>query len=116
MGLKKYQSDIGTIHRIRLGKDNAAVASNTEPAEAVDSNIRVKISKSNREFGLRPRSVSLTLVQTAKEGEVELTVTKRARLPILTQEVYDGEVFAIGATVTIGENVWTISNKNPEDF
>jgi len=81
----------------------------------VDSNIRVKISKSNREFGLRPRFVGLTRVQTAGSGEDELTVTRRASLPILTADVFDSDKFAIGATVTVATVVWTIASKNPED-
>jgi len=115
MSVKKYEADSGSIHRIRLGKFNAAVTSNTEPTAVVNSNIRVKISKSNREFGLRPRTIGLTRVVTAGSGETELTVTKRASLPVLTPAVYVSTTFAIGQTITINAVVWTIASKNPED-
>jgi hypothetical protein len=115
MSIKKYEADSGSIHRIRLGKGNAAVTANTEPTGAVDSNIRVKVSKSNREFGLRPRTVGLTRVVTAGSGATELTVTKRSSLPVLTATVFDSTPFAIGQTLTISTVVWTIASKNPED-
>jgi len=115
MSVKKYEADSGSIHRIRLGKFNAAVTSNTEPTAVVNSNIRVKISKSNREFGLRPRTIGLTRVVEAQSGDLEFAVTYRARLPVLTQTVFDSTPFAIGQTITINSIVWTIASKNPED-
>lgn len=116
MALKKYQSDLLTVHPIRLGRYNAAVAANTEPEGEIDSVVRVKVSKSNREFGIRPRSVGLTRTIEAEDGEETRIVTLRSKLPILTKDVFDGETMSIGTEVTVNEVVWTIASKNAEDY
>lgn len=105
----KYQSGAGTVHKIRLSAARGAVAG-AEPAGAVDSDILVKVSKSNREFGIRPRGLRLS--RTITEGAD--TASLYAFLPVLTETAYNA--FALNATVTYGGDDWTIVAKQPEDF
>jgi len=116
MAVKKYEAVDNTIHPIRLGRYNAEVAANTEPEGEIDSLVKVKVSKSNREFGIRPRAVGLTRTIEAEDGEETRIVTLRSKLPILTEEVFNGETMAIGATLTINSIVWTIASKIAEDY
>jgi hypothetical protein len=111
MATTKYESDDGTVHQIRMSSARIAVAG-TPPAGAVTSPINVKISKSNREFGLRPRGVNLVrpLNPTATDKIF------RAFLPVLTETAYNSATFALGATVTIGATQWKISAKVSEDY
>lgn len=107
----KYESDAGTIHSIRL-TSGYATAAGAAPSGAVNSNIKVKVTKTGREFGIRPRRVSLS--RTVGTGDTAFR--KRATLPVLTKTVFDGTTMAPGQTVTIGANTWTIVSKQPEDF
>lgn len=107
----KYQSDKGTIHPIRLTDDYAAAAG-TAPTAVIDSDIKVKVTKTGREFGIRPRRV--TLSRTV--GTAPNTFRKRASLPILTKATFDGATMAPGQTVDIGGTEWTIVSRQPEDF
>lgn len=108
---KKYEADDATVHQILLTPDYAAVAG-TEPAGAITSPIKAKVTKSNREFGLRPRGVGL--VRTV--GTAPDTFVKRAFLPVLTATGFVAPAFAIGATITIGTVNWTIASKHNEDY
>lgn len=107
----KYESNDGEIHSIGLSADRAAVAG-TAPTGAINNSIKAKISKTNGEYGLRPRGVVLTrTVGTAPD-----TFKKYAFLPVLTAAEYNSAAFAIGVEITIGLIVWTIVSKVPEDY
>lgn len=116
MATRKYQSDNETIHVIRLSEDKAAVDGNTEPEGAVDSRIKVKISKSNREFGIRPRGIRIAIERSATEGEVTVKRVDRAFIPILQKSVFDGDTFAPESTVTYKDEEWKVSEKVGEDY
>lgn len=107
----KYESDDGVIHPIRLSSDRVASAG-TAPTEPVSSNAYAKISKSNREFGIRPRGVRL--VRTL--GTAPNTFKKYSFLPVLTAETWDGAEFDPGATITINTVAWTVAARVPEDY
>jgi len=107
----KYESDDGIIHPIRINSTRVAAAG-TAPAGAVTSNAYAKISKSNREFGIRPRGVRL--VRTLGTGD--LAFKKYSFLPVLTSTAWDANTFDPGATVTIDETAWTVAARVPEDF
>lgn len=107
----KYLGDEGEIHPIRLDSLRYA-AGGTPPTGAVDSSIKVKISKSNREFGVRPRSV--TLVRTV--GTAPDTFRKYSDLPVMTPTDFSSPAFAIGGTITIDGIIWVIIGKKPEDY
>lgn len=107
----KYEADDGTIHPIRFTADFAAKAG-TPPTGAVNSDIKAKITKSNREYGLRPRRVGLArTVGTAPD-----TFSKTTFLPVLTPTAYASSAFAIDAKITIGTVEWTVISRQGEDY
>lgn len=53
----KYKADGGSIHPIRVRQATYDAVLATEPTGEITSQVRAKISKSKREFGLRPRMV-----------------------------------------------------------
>jgi len=111
MARGKYQSDEDTIHTIRLSTARLAAAG-TAPTAAVNSEINVKVSKSNREFGIRPRGVTL-------QKPVNPSATDKisyAFLPVLTPTAFDSDAFKKDATVTIGTVQWKIIARKPEDY
>jgi hypothetical protein len=105
----KYQSNSGSVHPIRLSEERYAAAG-TAPSGVVDSSIKVKVSKGNAEYGIRPRG--LRLAKTETSGEV--SNTSYAFLPILTQTAWTA--FAENSEVTVDGEEWTIVSKVPEDF
>lgn len=114
--MAKYTADNGQVHRIRVSAGKEAVSGNTQTASAVNSQIKVKVSKSNREFGIRPRGLRLYRTLTATEGEETVSKNVYSFLPIFQKSVFDGNTFAIEGTVTIDSVVWTILDKVAEDF
>ena len=116
MAKKKYESDKGSIHQISLSSEKAAVANNTEPAGSVDSNIKPKISKSNREYGLRPRGVRLVKELTATQGNVTVTKNVYAFLPILKPDTLTGANFTEGKDVTYKGDTWKVLAQVQEDY
>lgn len=107
----KYLADSGRIHQGVMDADRIAIAG-SEPTDPADSNIRVKISKSNREYGLRPRGVRLArTIGTAPD-----TFVKYSFLPVLNGGDFDSPAFGLGQTKTYGGNTWEIIAKVNEDF
>lgn len=107
----KYESNDGSIHAIRLSADKAAAAG-AAPAGDVDSSIKVKVSKTNREFGIRPRGV--LLARTVGAGDDAFT--KYTFLPVLTQTAFNGTGFALNTEITVGGTQWTVATKQNEDY
>lgn len=106
-----YTANSGLIHKIRLSPESAAAAG-TPPAGPATSDIIVKVSKANAEFGIRPRNVRLS--RTVGTGATAFREYKT--LPVLTPTDFASPTFAIGATITIGGVTWTIIVRNEEDF
>ena len=107
----KYEADSGQIYRIRLSEEKLAVAG-AEPSGAVTSPLFVKISKTNREFGIRPRYVGL-----AREvGTAPDTFNKYAVLPVLTPTDFNSPTYALEEIVLIDGISWEIISRNGEDF
>lgn len=107
----KYETNDAEIHAILMSPDFAAKAG-TAPAGAVTSPIKVKISKSNRAYGIRPRGV--TLARTV--GTAPDTFTKSTFLPVLTPTAFNSATFALDAKITIGGTEWTVVGKRGEDY
>lgn len=106
-----YEGDDGTLYQIRLTPDYAAAAG-TAPTGTDVSDINVKVSKSNREFGIRPRRVRLArTVGTAPD-----TFRKYATLPILRATEFATAAYNKGATVTVGGVDYTVVGRQGEDF
>jgi hypothetical protein len=116
MATKKYQSDKGTIHTLNMSKAKADVANNTEPESDVDSDILPKISKSNREYGLRPRGVRLYRDVTAGTGANAITKRYNAFLPILKKETLGDTNFSKEKDVTYKGSTWKIGGLVQEDY
>ena len=107
----KYLSDAGRVHLLVMDADRIAQAG-APPTTGEASSIRAKISKSNREYGIRPRGVRLgRTVGTAPD-----TFTKYSFLPVLTPTAYNGTGFQLGGTITIGEITWEIVARVNEDY
>lgn len=107
----KYEADSGQIHLLTMDADRLAQAG-APPEGASNSSIRAKISKSNREYGIRPRGVRLgRTVGTAPD-----TFVKYAFLPVLTPTAFNGTGFTLGGSITIGTIVWEIIARVTEDY
>lgn len=104
----KYQADSGDIFKIRLDDDTLAVAG-TPPTGAETTPLYVKVSKTNREFGLRPRLGVYVFVETAPSGR-ELKVYKR--VPFLTPAAFA----AAPNLITIGTEDYVLVSKQNEDY
>jgi len=104
----KYQSDSGTVVRIRIGTDAAALASNPAPAGALDdSNIFAFASNpgSRRKKALNARGVVLgRSVGTAPD-----TFVRRTFVPILTQAGLTA--ITVGTAITINGVAYTVRSK-----
>lgn len=107
----KYEADSGLIHRIGLFPDRAAAAG-AAPQGSISSDIKVKISKSKGEYGIRPRGVSISRIVGTAPDQFRRT----SFLPVLTEASFDSDVFAPGATIAIDGTNWTVSARVAEDF
>lgn len=107
----KYEARDGKIHLLKLTPNFAAVAG-TEPTADVDSRIKVKVSKGNREHGLRPRGV--TLARTV--GTAPDTFVKYAFLPLRSIADETKPEYQLAKKVTINEVEWEIVAFVPEDY
>lgn len=108
---KTYQSNAGTNHLLSLTPDYAA-AVGSDPTGGTPSKIKAKITKGNREFGIRPRGVRLSrTIGTAPD-----TFKKYAFLPVLTEADWNSATFADGATITVGAIDYVIVASIPEDY
>lgn len=111
MPVSKYQSNADTVHPIRLATATLAAAGNP-PAGAVTSPIYAKVSKSNREFGIRPRMV--ILARPLAPGPDDKIRYKR--LPVLTEAAFDSAAFSLGSNVSVGATQWKIISRLSEDY
>lgn len=107
--LTKYEANGGTIHKIRLTSKTVAIAGDA-PTGAVDSPIPAKVSKSDGEYGVRPRGIRITRVV----GTGDTAFRKYAFVPVLTSETWDG--LSENASVTYAGAAWTIATKVQEDL
>lgn len=107
----KYEANDGSIHQLLLEPTRFAQAG-TPPTGEIDSNIKAKVSKGDREFGLRPRGVRLARVV----GTAPDTFRKYTFLPVLTLTAFASAAFNIGATITIDGTAWEVVGKVPEDY
>jgi len=107
----KYEDDRDRIHKLRLTASFAAVAG-TEPTAAVNSDIRAQVSKTKKEFGLRPRGVRLA--RTVGTGSN--TFRKYAFLPLRSKADATSATYAENETVTIASVQWKIVAKVAEDY
>lgn len=109
--LYKYESDDGPIFRLRADASYGELIGE-QPTDAPTSPALVKLSKTNREFGLRPRYLGLS--RTATSGTVSRTYNKR--LPILTLAEWTNAGNALGDVISIDGVDWTVTSRVNEDY
>lgn len=86
-------------------------AAGTEPTGAVNAKGSAIVSKTKREFGLRPRGVVLSrLVGTAPDQ-----FKKYSFLPVLLASEFGTGNFTEGSTITIDSVAWTVTSLVEED-
>ena len=107
----KYQGNDAQVYRIKMNA-NFAAAAGTAPTEDVTTDIKPKITKANREHGIRPRGVRL--VRTV--GTPPDTFKKYAFLVVLTNADWASSTYAPGATVAINSIDYTVSSRVGEDY
>lgn len=109
----KYEGDDVQIYIIRMSDSvKAAVSTNAEPAGDITSPFHVQASGSRKQFGIIPRSVTLTRTF----GTAPDTGTKTRKIPILTGDVHESAALSPGSTVTISGVAWTVASRQPEEF
>lgn len=108
---QRYTCDNAIVVGLRLSTEKAAL-SGTETASPIDNKIKPKISKSNQEYGLRPRYVVIARVV----GTAPDTFRKYAQLPVLSVSDFATPTFAIGASITYKGLTWEVIAQCPEDF
>jgi hypothetical protein len=106
-----YTANDGETHAIRLDAARATAGGFTAGGTAT-SDIKAKVSKSNREHGLRPRMVSLR----KNDGTDEEPNYSYSRLPVATEAAFNGAGFARNATISIDGDSWTVVGKIQEDY
>lgn len=102
-----YTSDDGDRKPIRLSAATATAGSFTQGA--TDDADFVKVSKGNREFGQRPRMLSLSR-NLGTDAEPNF---RYKRLPMATVAAFTAA--SVGDTITVDGTVWNIIGKIAED-
>jgi hypothetical protein len=108
----KYESESGAIHSISLNPATNLIVG-AAPAGAVTSPIKAKISKGTKEYGLRPRGV--TIAKTF--GVAPDTFTRTAFIPVLSKTVFATAAYQLNAVLTYkGTADWIIVGRAQEDY
>ena len=106
--MKIYVANSGEKHPIRIGANAANFNGSGEGSGgSATSDIRAKVSKGNRESGLRPRL--LVLSRETEGGKILYR-----RVPCLTAQKYNS--VALGEMVNYGGSSWQCIAKLPEDY
>lgn len=86
----RYAANNGDVHPIRVQPETLSLnigAANSSATGEITNRIRAKISKGNREIGIRPRGVVVRFTATVPDG---YKADQTYRVPILTRSVFDG--------------------------
>lgn len=109
--VKKYQTDAGTIGRIRISDQSLSFAANVEPAGAIDDeNIFAFASNPGSRKKKQLNARGLRLQRFTGTGAARKRFT--TFLPILTQSVLDAQT--IGDEIVLGSVSYTIADKVAE--
>lgn len=109
----KYQTNNGSIFNVLLD-DNTGVDAliGTEPSGEYTENMTIRVSKNNKEVGIRPRQVLLTRsigTGTADSNCLVMTAQRYKRVPIPTETRWDN--IALNSKHTIGGTEYTVAKK-----
>lgn len=110
----RYEANSGEIHPIRVQEETVDAtfggSANAAPAGTTTSDISARVSKTKREYGLRPRMVVVEFSGAAPAGYEEGNLY---RVPILQASTYNA--INVGNTGTyLGSSVEVVS-KLPEE-
>lgn len=110
----KYEADNGDIHPIRVQPETVALAkggtTNAAPTGTITTDaIRAKVSRGNREYGLRPRYITVVYDTTAPTG---YKVGTYIRVPILKSTTFSA--ISQDDTVTYLGTSARVAGKFPE--
>lgn len=103
-----YEADSGDVFRIRV-EDELLPLVGAPPAGPATTPLYVKVSKTNREFGIRPRFGVYAFSETAPSGR-DLTVYKK--VPFLTETAFD----AAPGTIPFKGETYELVSLNNEDY
>lgn len=106
----KYESNKGRIYSIKL-ETARYTAAGIPPTGDIDQDESVIISKTSREFGLRPRGVNLSRTL----GTAPDTFKKYSFLPVLSASAWNVDPFVKGKNITIDGIIWTVISVVDED-
>lgn len=108
----KYETNAGAVHPIRAQPETLAAViagvTNAAPAGPVTNGISARVSNGNREFGLKPRGVTLEWTGAIPEGYSGDPIY----IPALTPAFYNAAVKEATGTY-LGQGVKVVS-QSPE--
>lgn len=109
----RYEDDDGNVHPIRVQPETLTASfggtANAAPTGAITDDISAKVSLGTRQFGLRPRLVTVTFGENPPDG---YRTNAYIRIPILRKTVYDG--ISYGDTLTYLGSSATVAGKSDE--
>lgn len=102
----KYEDETGRIHPMRVRQQVADALTTPAPVAEINDRLRVKVSRSNKEFGIRPRGLRLSLTV----GNPPNTFVKYAFIPVLGLGDLGDPGNAVGQPVIYNGTQWRISS------
>lgn len=109
----RYLSDEGDVHPIRVQPETIALSygatTNAATATALNNPISARVSSGNRQFGLKPRTITLVFETDAPDG---YKVGSYIRIPILQPTLWN--TIVKNDTVTYLGQTATVAGKSPE--
>jgi hypothetical protein len=113
-----YESDSGSFHAIRCQPETTLLTDGTTVndggAGPIDSTQPAKITRSSREYGLKPRTITFEF----DDGEAPTGYENRAqvRLPVLTPAAYAAYTSVPRKQLTYLGGTGIVLNATNEDF
>lgn len=110
----KYESNSGSIYRIRVQPETAAATiggtANTAPAGAIDQEVSAQVSGGKRSIGMNARTISLSFTGSLPTGYAGPSV----RIPVLQSATYDAWTATAGQTGTYLGVAVEVLGQSPE--
>jgi len=115
MARTRYEDEKGLIHVINLSQKKIDVLNNLEPNAAVNSPVLVKVSKSNRSYGIRPRqAIIYREVDLAAPAVGKKVIT--SKIPLLQKATASAAAWAVDTDVDYDGETWKVRAVMPEDY
>ena len=104
-----YQANDGEIYKLKI--DSSAVTAAGGSAGSPTSQVFVKNSKGNREYGIRPRQIILADIEFTTGGR---KASVYRYLPVTTEAAWNG--FDEDGSVSINGTTYSVVGKRDEDY